>query len=177
MGLRIENMPDTSLRGLTQGRAGMSARSIEETASPYRETEPRGQEARITAGFGENTISIPGIAAQAVRRNLAEARKIVPTLEEVRYAQEAQAEKRRTEAREELAAHSKAPEEGVPEPPIRSDFQRAESQASAQAQQSLDAVNQAGEEVRAQESQAPGLSGVQPFAFASPTAAKLDLRG
>jgi len=126
MGLRIENMPDTSLRGLTQGRAGMSARSIEETASPYRETEPRGQEARITAGFGENTISIPGIAAQAVRRNLAEARKIVPTLEEVRYAQEAQAEKRRTEAREELAAHSKAPEEGVPEPPIRSDFQRAE---------------------------------------------------
>jgi len=52
--------------------------------APARENRRReNQGDTLSAGFGENTVSVPGAAIQTVGRNLERAREAVPTVEEL----------------------------------------------------------------------------------------------
>lgn len=134
MGLDIGNIPNTLSAGRIEVRQTTPARSREETA-PQPGAGARGQDVPIGAGFGENTISIPGLTARTIGRNMTDVRKMVPTLDEMRAEQKARAEERRAEALEELEAQWQDLEENAREPIVRIDFQRAEAQARAQTRQ------------------------------------------
>lgn len=131
MGLDIGNIPNTLSAGRIEVRQDTPARSREETA-PQPGAGARGQDVPIGAGFGENTISIPGVAARTIGRNMTNARKIVPTLDEMRAEQKARSAERRAEALEELEAQWQDLEENAREPVVRIDFQRAEARARAE---------------------------------------------
>jgi len=185
MGLEIGNIPNTLSAGRIEVHPEIPVRSREESAPELR-AGAEGQEEQITAGFGENTISIPGLAARTIGRNMTDARKMVPTFEEMRQAQEAQAEERRAQAREELEARWLNFEENRQEPVVRIDFQRAESQARAQAREFIQSSNQTAQETRARiESQEPEVQERQAsietanraFTFTPPSSAQFDFQG
>lgn len=90
MGLAIGNISDPLQTRRIEASPDSIGRPPEDTA-PSSETGFRGDEDRVRAGFGENTISIPAITAHTVDRSFEEARKMVPTLEELRQEQQARA--------------------------------------------------------------------------------------
>ena len=85
------------------------------------------------AGFGENTVSIPGLTVRSIRRNVSEARRVVPDLQE----QQQRVRDRAAEQRE-----LQAPRESGFEPAA---FQqsRYEFAARSQASQFVSSVNDA----------------------------------
>ena len=145
----------------------------------------RGREGELRAGFGENSISIPGLVARTLGRNLSEARKMVPTVGEVLEEQQARAEQRRIEARKELEARRDELQEDIRDSSIRIDFQRAEAQARAQVRQFGDTGEGPAAQNRARiEAAEPPAQFLQPSGPATadvltfvPTAAQFDLRG
>ncbi|MFO7976311.1 MAG: hypothetical protein R6V12_16950 [Candidatus Hydrogenedentota bacterium] len=185
MGLRIGTIANTLSAEQITVHADTPARSRDETAQKLR-TESRGKEVEITAGFGENTISIPGLAARTIGSNMSNARKMVPTLEELRQEQQERVEERRAEAREELEARLRELEENAREPVVRIEFQRAESEARAQARAFTDAGNEEpreprplteGQEPQVQNRQASLEVGERAFTFTAPASAEFDLQG
>ena len=185
MGLRIGEIPGTLLAGRIEIRSDSAMRARDNAAPAPGSARPRPDE-RIRAGFGENTVSIPGLAARTLGRNLTEARKLVPTVAELQQEQQMRAEERRSEALENLEARRESLQENVQEPVIRVDFQRAESQARAQARQFINSVNEAAGQARTRVEGAPApaqgpqasiqVAG-QAFTFNPPGAAQFDLRG
>lgn len=165
-------------------RSDVSARGRDENATNAGQMS-RGREEELRVGFGENSISIPGLVARTLGRNLSDARNMVPTVGELMEAQQARAEERRVEARDDLEARREELQEGARDPAIRIDFQRAEAQARAQARQfgstvettdtqDRPRIETAGPPVRSSQLSGP-ITG-QAFTFA-PTAAQFDLRG
>lgn len=180
MGLAIGNISDPLQTRRIEASPDSIGRPPEDTA-PSSETGFRGDEDRVRAGFGENTISIPAITAHTVDRSFEEARKMVPTLEELRQEQQARAEERRAEALDRLDARRETPGKNTQEPMIRIDFQRAESQARAQTRPAADSLSasaaQPGAGATAQGSGASVQAARQAFTFAPLAAARFDVRG
>lgn len=56
----------------------------------------------IEAGFGENTVSVPGVTIRTLNRNLVDARKAVPSPEALREDAAARAEDQRAAVRERI---------------------------------------------------------------------------
>ncbi len=182
MGMVIDNIPGTLQTKRIEAASDSSGRTSKESASA---SEPgfHADEGRIRAGFGENTISIPAITVHTVDRNFEEARKMVPTLEELRQEQQARTEEQRAEARERLEARREALGKSAQEPIIRIDFQRAESQARTQARPAVNSLNPSAASPGASAetiAQGPGASvqaARQAFTFAPFAVARFDVRG
>jgi hypothetical protein len=87
----------------------------------------------IHAGFGENTVSIPGLSVNTIQRNVSEARRVVPDLQE-------QQQRVRERAAEQRALQ--APRESRFEPAVFRQS-RHEFAARAQARQFVTSVNDA----------------------------------
>ena len=89
----------------------------------------------LQAGFGENTVSIPGLTLDTIQRNISEAKRIVPDLRE----QQQRDRDRAAEQRELLAPRESRFE------PVAFDQSSHEYAARAQARQFITSVNQAAE--------------------------------
>jgi hypothetical protein len=134
MGMMMGKIPDPLQTKRIEPPAEMSGRAFGE-AGPAPVAGVDDDTRQIHAGFGANTISIPALIAHTVGRNFEEARKMLPSLDELRAAQQARAEEERAEAREQLEAQrATLGASSAQGPAIRLDFQRAESQARAQTQ-------------------------------------------
>ncbi|MBP8131539.1 MAG: hypothetical protein KA184_18315 [Candidatus Hydrogenedentes bacterium] len=131
MGLRIDisAVSQAAWRHAAGREASGSARSAGEELLPAgNEPEVRDWETPLRAGFGEGTVSIPGTTLRAINRNLQDARRIVPSAEELRWETaarvreereriEAEASQRVAEA--EAAARQRAPAPQAGESPVQ----------------------------------------------------------
>lgn len=92
------------VRATRSGREGRASAQDEKTAvSLFRNEDPPPPK----VGFGEDSVKVPGLAVTTIRRNLREAKKLVPTVEEsqVRVRQRVQkdAERVQVEVEDEVA--------------------------------------------------------------------------
>ena len=92
MGLQIgESVASlAALRQITPPPQGQEAANRTLASDPQQQNGANGRSNRrdqvdfLQAGFGANTVSVPGLALRTVDRNLASAREAVPTVEELR---------------------------------------------------------------------------------------------
>ncbi|HOF41853.1 MAG TPA: hypothetical protein PLD73_17420 [Candidatus Hydrogenedentes bacterium] len=183
MGMMTGHIPDPLQTKRIEPPPDMSGRAFGETG-PAPGAGFRDDERQIHAGFGDNTISIPALVAHTVDRNFEEARKMLPSLEELRAAQQARAEERRAEAQERLEAQrATLGASSAQEPVIRVDFQRAESQARAQTQAAASAPNSSaapagiGTPAFAKGPDTSVRAACRAFVFAPLALARFDVRG
>lgn len=105
MGVRIDrNVLDTvASRGAQNNYVARVTKraAVERYASEGVERQAR-REQIIEAGFGENTVSVPGVTIRTLNRNLVEARKAVPSTEALREEAAARVEERREAIRERI---------------------------------------------------------------------------
>lgn len=185
MGLRIGNIAGALQAGQVQEPSVTRRRSGADTGFAVDTPSPEPAE-RIGLGFGENTVSVPGLAVQTIGRNMTAARTMIPTIEEVLQEQRARAEEHRAEALEDLEARRAALEENLQQPASRLDFQRAESQARAQTQQPVNTIEHTARDAPApiesnERRVPPGIQAAiqaarKAFAFTPPPAAQFDVR-
>lgn len=105
MGVRIDrNVFDTvASRGAQDNYVARATKraAVERYASEGVERQSR-REQVIEAGFGDNTVSVPGVTIRTLNRNLVEARKVVPTTEALREEAAARVEERREAIRDRI---------------------------------------------------------------------------
>jgi hypothetical protein len=120
---------------LARSAPAAERRTAAATFFPQVEPEP------LRAGFGDGTVSIPGLTVRAIDTNLAGARRIVPTLEESRE----ELRGRLAEQRALLEREPREPAEVRPTPPEpeRLDIRREQALAVARTRQFLNSLNEA----------------------------------
>ena len=148
MGMKVDNTFVEYARGrgaVDNYAVRIAKRALaEHTGEPSIERETRREEV-IEAGFGENTVSVPGVTIRTLNRNLLEARNAVPSAAELRQEAAVRSTQRRQQIQEQISTDrqrkpgparpegAKAPPELPPEePPPRAEVQRVRPEASAQ---------------------------------------------
>lgn len=114
-----------ALRPITPPPQGQEAASRSLASNPQQQEGGNGRSNRreqvdtLQAGFGANTVSVPGLALRTVDRNLASAREAVPSVEELREALRERQQEVREAQRVQSAqpgAESEANSETAPQP-------------------------------------------------------------
>lgn len=119
-------------RAEQRARSGVGPMS-EDPGGPGFNREPREV---LRLGFGDGTVSVPGMAQRTVRRGMQNAERLVPTVEELRE----QVRVRSAEARERVAQQSQRNDRPVPVPQTV-DYLGMEARAAAEARDFINTLD------------------------------------